>query len=95
MTNTKFQKIDEFLGNTFEEGISDIYQGVSTFIGENYEDAEGYFDEACDLIRDWADRTEIEQDDKGNKTFWGMRGTEEEICVKYLRFCPFGYGRMS
>lgn len=94
MTNAKFQKIDEFLGNALEEGISDIYQGVSTFIGENYEDAEGYFDEACDLIREWADRTEIEQDDKGNKTFWGMH-KKEEICVKYLRFCPYGYGRMS
>ena len=93
MNDAKFQKIDEFLGDTLEQGISDIYQGVSTFIGENYEDAEGYFDEACDLIREWADKTEIEKDDKG-KTFWGMHGTEE-ICVKYLRFCPYGYGRMS
>lgn len=95
MTNEKitYAQIDDFLFDTLENGISDIIKGVYTFVGENHEDALGYFDDACDLIKQWADETEIEVSDNGDKTFWGTTDTEE-ICIKYLRYCPYGYGRM-
>lgn len=82
-----FAQIDEFLFDAYEAGIAEMIGGDYAFIGTNHEDADGYYDEACEMIKAWAESTDEEFSDGNCRKFWGATATEE-ICVRYYRREP-------